>query len=84
MYVCMYVCMCVNLFCMFDVQVSVIQYAKASEIKRGINKQFAETFPHVKISLSNLRSIKKDICVIAREVSLTQPAAFIKWYLSID
>lgn len=52
------------------VQVSFIQYAKPFEIKRGINDQFSDTFPHIKITLSKLRRIKKDICNIAKEVRM--------------
>ena len=51
-------------------QISFIHYAKAAEIKNGINDQFSETFPHVKITLSKLRRMKKDIYNIARDVSL--------------
>lgn len=49
-------------------QVSIIEYAKTSELKRGINDHFSDTFPHVKISLSKLRSIKKEMYDIAKEV----------------
>ena len=51
------------------VQVSFIHYATPSEIKQGINDQFSDTFPHIKITLSKLRRIKEDVLNIATEVS---------------
>ena len=36
-------------------QVSIIQYARDSDVKRGINEQFSEVFPHVRLTLSKLR-----------------------------
>lgn len=36
-------------------QVSVIQYAPASEIKKEVNKKFLEMFPHVRLSQTKLR-----------------------------
>eukprot|EP01135_Chromosphaera_perkinsii_P010411 Nk52_evm83s2118 gene=Nk52_evmTU83s2118 len=41
--------------------VSLIQYVKPSELKKDLNEQFKEIHPDVDITLSKLRSLKKDM-----------------------
>jgi hypothetical protein len=51
-------------------RVSLLKYAKENEVKKEINKQFADVFPHVKLTLSKLKSIKKDMISVGIEVRL--------------
>lgn len=50
------------------VQVSIVQYARPCDIKKAVNEQLANEFPHVRVSLSKLRSLKRDIHKAAEEV----------------
>lgn len=50
--------------------VSIIQYAKPSEVKKDINERFKEKFPHVTITLSKLRSLKDELLAISLKMSL--------------
>jgi len=45
--------------------VSMVAYAKPSELKKDLNEQFREKFPNLSITLTKLRSLKKDIVKIA-------------------
>ncbi|KXJ29414.1 CDK5 and ABL1 enzyme substrate 2 [Exaiptasia diaphana] len=48
--------------------VSVTAYAKPSELKKDLNERFKEKFPHIAITLTKLRSLKKDLLKIALSV----------------
>ncbi|XP_015755856.1 PREDICTED: CDK5 and ABL1 enzyme substrate 1-like [Acropora digitifera] len=43
----------------------MVAYAKPSELKKDLNEQFREKFPNLNITLTKLRSLKKDIVKIA-------------------
>lgn len=36
-------------------QVSIIEYCKASDVKKGINEQFRDVYPFIKLTLTKLR-----------------------------
>ncbi|MBN3293912.1 CABL2 enzyme, partial [Polypterus senegalus] len=62
---------------------TIIEYVKPSDLKKDMNETFKEKFPHIKLTLSKIRSLKEDMWNVADECGL-QPVTVAMAYVYFE
>uniref|UniRef100_A0A8C4N864 Cyclin N-terminal domain-containing protein n=1 Tax=Eptatretus burgeri TaxID=7764 RepID=A0A8C4N864_EPTBU len=63
---------------------TVVEYVRPADLKKGMNETFREKFPHIHLTLSKIRSLKRDMRRVALDDCGLEEAALAASYVHFE